>query len=182
MEVKKEDNYLIDRFLSGDEQGFELLVKKYQDQVLNIVYSLVGQSDHIEDIAQEVFIKVYKNLSSFKKKADFATWLYRITVNTAYNYLKKEKRRYASLEILKKETDLFPKVSRADLSDQEKYRLIIEAISKLPFKYRTVIVLNDIEGFSYKDIAQILGCRLGTVESRLFKARSLLREMLSSLL
>jgi RNA polymerase sigma-70 factor (ECF subfamily) len=177
-ESKREDYRLIDRFLLGDELGFEILVKKYQNHVINMVHSFLGKTHHIEDIAQEVFIKVYENLSSFKRKADFSTWLYRITVNTTYNYIKKEKR-HTSLRLIK-EKDSLKKASLENFYGKEKQLLIRKGLGKLPFKYRTIIVLKDIEGLSYKDIAKILGCRIGTVESRLFRARARLKKILSA--
>lgn len=172
-----EDERLIERFLSGDEEGFEMLVKKYQNHVVNIVYSLTGETQDADDIAQEVFIKVYKNLGSFSKKAKFSTWLYRITVNTTYNHLKKEKRYVPS--DYRKDSDVFKKIPLEDLERGELKELIRKSIEKLPFKYRTVIVLKEIEGLSYKEIAKSLGCRIGTVESRLFRARYMLKKILS---
>ncbi len=174
---KMEDNVLIERFLSGDEEGFEMLVKRYQDRVINIIYSLTGEARDADDIAQEIFIKVYRNLPTFNKKAGFSTWLYRICVNTTYNYLKKEKR-YLPLDYIQ-ESDVFKKGSLDNLESKERQELIKEAIERLPFRFRTVIVLKEIEGLSYKDIAKTLGCRIGTVESRLFRARDMLRKILS---
>lgn len=175
-----EDDVLIERFLCGDEEGFTMLVKKYQDHVINIVYSLTGDSDGAEDITQEIFIKVYKNLPLFEKKAGFSTWLYRICVNTTYNYLKKEKR-YVPFGYVQ-ETDIFKKRPLENLESREKQELIKKAIERLPFRFRAVIVLKEIEGLSYKDIAKALGCRMGTVESRLFRAREMLREILSPII
>ena len=175
-----EDDLLIERFLSGDEEGFEMLVKKYQNHVINIVYLLIGETQDADDIAQEVFIKVYKNLGSFNKKAKFSTWLYRIAVNTTYNHLKKEERYVPSG--YRKDSDVFKKTSLTNLERKELQELIRKSIERLPFKYRTVIVLKEIEGLSYKDIAKSLCCRIGTVESRLFRARSMLKKILSPIL
>lgn len=180
MKNSPEDYLLIDKFLSGEEEGFETLVKKYQNYIVNIVYSLIGQNSYVEDIAQEVFIKVYKNLSSFKKKCAFSTWLYRITVNTTYNYVKgkKENISFDSAGI-----DFCANTNiNAEIESKEKDQIIQKAIENLPFKYRTVVVFKDIQGFSYAEIAKILGCRIGTVESRLFRARAILKERLSPLL
>ncbi len=180
IEINAEDYTLIDRFLSGDGEAFDILVKKYQNYVINTIYSLSGKTQLAEDIAQEVFIKVYQNLSSFKKKAAFSTWLYRITVNTTYNCLK-NKKNYVSLDCIDNNID-FRKTFVNQLDDAERQEIVRKAIASLPFKYRSVLVLKDIEGFSYRDIAQILGCRIGTVESRLFRARSILRKVLFPLL
>ena len=175
--AKMEDDILIERCLGGDEEGFEMLVKKHQNHVINTVYSLIGATRDADDIAQEVFIKVYKNLVSFNKKAKFSTWLYRITVNTAYNHLKKEKRSVPSDYV--QAADVFRKSSLEELESREKQELIRKSIERLPFRFRRVIVLKEIEGLSYKDIAKTLGCRLGTVESRLFRARRMLKKILS---
>ncbi len=172
-----EDDILIERCLDGDEEGFEMLVKKYQNQVINTVYSLTGTTQDADDIAQEEFIKVYKNLGSFNKKAKFSTWLYRISVNTAYNHLKKEKRALPSDYL--QAADVFKKRALEELESREKQELIRKSIERLPFRFRRVIVLKEIEGLSYKDIAKTLGCRLGTVESRLFRARRMLKKILS---
>ncbi len=175
-----EDYALIEKFLSGDEEGFAALVKRYQNYVINTVYSLVGYSRHAQDIAQEVFIKIYQNLAFFEKKSAFSTWLYRIVVNTTYNSLK-NKKRYVALNDIDEPVDV-KKSSLAELEEEEKQQLIKKAIERLPFKYRTVLALKDINGFSYIDIANVLGCRIGTVESRLFRARIMLKKILLPLL
>jgi len=138
-----EDDILIEKCLDGDEEGFEMLVKKYQNQVINTVYSLIGTTQDADDIAQEVFIKVYKNLGSFNKKAKFSTWLYRISINTAYNHLKKEKRALPSAYL--PEADVFKKSSLEELESREKQELIRKSIERLPFRFRRVIVLKEIE-------------------------------------
>ena len=153
-----------------------MLVQRYQDRVNNIVYSLTNKAGYADDISQEVFIKIYQKLGSFRQKSAFSTWLYRITVNTTYNYLKKEKR-YVPLDD-HAETLEQPDASVKGLDLQEKQELIKHALIKLPFNYRSVIIFKDIEGLSYKEIAQSLGCRLGTVESRLFRARNMLRKII----
>lgn len=177
---KMEDDALIERFLSGDEEGFEMLVKKYQNQVVNIVYSLSGATSCADDIAQEVFIKVHRALGSFRKRCEFATWLYRITVNTAYNYIKKEKRYLPSGYI--QETGAVQQRPLRELEIREKEELISKALKRLPFNFRTAIVLKEIEGLSYKEIAKTMRCSIGTVESRLFRARDMLKRMLSPII
>lgn len=178
--TNREDYALVDRFISGDQGGFEMLVKKYQNYVVNTVYSISGDAQIAEDIAQDVFIKVYQKLGSFEKKSAFSTWLYRITVNSTYNYLKSRKR-YVPLDDIKEKVD-FTETSITALDKKEKQEIVKKAIDRLSFKYRIVLVLKDIEGLSYKDIAQAVGCRIGTVESRLFRARSLLKKILLPLL
>lgn len=177
---KMEDETLIQRFIDGDKEGFEMLVKRYQNRVINIVYSLTGNNQNADDISQEIFIKVYKHLPAFEKKAEFSTWLYRIAVNTTYTYLKKEKRYLPATNML--ESQIAKKGPEAIIDGNEREGIIKQAIERLPFKLRSVIVLKEIEGLSYKDIAQSLGCRIGTVESRLFRARGMLRKILSPIL
>jgi len=180
MENKMKDEILINRFLSQDEEGFKMLVQKYQNQVVNIVYSLTGATSDAEDIAQEVFIKVYRSLKGFQKKAEFSTWLYRITVNTTYNYLKKQRKHLLS-EYL---DEAIPASSKPlkELEAKETQQMINKALEALPFKFRTAVVLKEIEGLSYKEIAKTLGCRIGTVESRLFRARQMLKRILTPIL
>jgi len=172
-----EDFALIDRFLAGEEEGFAMLVRKYQNRVINIVYSLSGQNQHADDIAQEVFIKVYQHLKSFERKSSFYTWLYRITVNTTYNYLKGRKY-HVALEDIEEPEDTRD-TSAVEVERKEKQHLVRRAIERLPFKFRTALVLKDIEGLAYTDIAKVLGCRIGTVESRLFRAREMLKKLLA---
>ncbi|MCD6134722.1 MAG: sigma-70 family RNA polymerase sigma factor [Candidatus Omnitrophica bacterium] len=181
MREERDDNILIDKFLAGEREGFEMLVRKYQNRVVNIIYSLGSQIHNAEDIAQEVFIKVYKNLRFFRRGAKFSTWLYRITVNTAYTFLKREQK-YVALEYLgTKESTGKENVALDNLEYKERQALVKKALSMLPFKYRTVLVLRDIEGLSYRDIAKTLGCFVGTVESRLFRAHSLFKRIVFSL-
>lgn len=179
--AKMEDEILIQRYLNGDEEGFTMLVKKYQERVINIIHSLSGAAAGAEDIAQEVFVKVYQNLAYFRKKCGFSTWLYRITVNTAYNYWKREKK-YVSLDSFPDGAAGTDKKTWDKLEARERQQWINKALERLPFKFRSVVALKEIEGLSYKDIARTLGCRIGTVESRLFRAREMLKEMLSPLL
>jgi RNA polymerase sigma-70 factor (ECF subfamily) len=175
-----EDFDFIDRFLSGEEAAFDALVKKYQNYVVNIVYSLLGVNTSAEDIAQEVFIKVYQNLDTFEKKSSFSTWLYRITINTSYNHIKSRKA-HLPLEELGELTDI-REIAVEHMENRERQQIINKAIQNMPFKYRTVLVLKDIEGLSYQDIAKTLNCPLGTVESRLARARDILKKILAPLL
>lgn len=181
MDMHKDDDCLIGLFLSGDESGFDMLVKKYQDYVANVAYSLLGQghSRHTDDIAQDVFISVYKNLRSFKKESKFSTWLYRITVNVTYNYLKRASR-YVSYD--EAGINDVPATASDPGRSRAEQQLVRQAIESLPFKHRTVIVLKEIEGLPYKEIASILKCSIGTVESRLFRARCILKARLSHLI
>ncbi|MBM3249416.1 MAG: sigma-70 family RNA polymerase sigma factor [Candidatus Omnitrophica bacterium] len=173
-----EDNKLIGQFLAGDIKGFEMLVKKYQNRTLNIVYSLVGNDRDSEDIVQEVFIKAYHGLGGFRGSAQFSTWLYRISVNTTYDFLRK--RRHTTVhEDVSKAKAVIDESSELSLSAREKKEEVQKALDSIPFHYRSAVVLKDIEGLGYADIARALGCSIGTVESRIYRARQLLREKLS---
>ncbi|OGX24588.1 MAG: hypothetical protein A2Y03_10220 [Omnitrophica WOR_2 bacterium GWF2_38_59] len=172
-----DDKLHIEQFLHGEEKGFEMLVGKYQNRVLNIVYSLVGKDNESEDISQDVFLKVYHGLKSFKQQSQFSTWLYRIVVNTTYDALRKRKKIIYDEEILTKSTD-----DRNDPKDilfiEERETIIKNALGKIPIKYRTALVLKDIEGLSYIEISRVLCCHIGTVESRIYRARQFLKKEL----
>jgi RNA polymerase sigma-70 factor, ECF subfamily len=169
-----EDTIYIDQFLEGQVQGFEALVRKYQNRVLNIVYSLIGQDRESEDIMQEVFMKVYHHLDGFKKNSRFLTWLYRITVNTTYDFLRKRKYLVNDEEQLKLSVSQMPGPREALLA-REKETIIQDALGKIPLKFRAAVVLKDIEDLSYQQIAEILHCSIGTVESKIYRARQFLK-------
>jgi RNA polymerase sigma-70 factor (ECF subfamily) len=172
-----EDTLYIEQFLSGKEGGFEMLVKKYQNRVLNIVYSLIGMDRESEDIMQEVFLKVYHNLKSFRQESNFSTWLYRIVVNTAYDFLRRRRNFIDEAGILERSavTSESPKDA---LFKKERERIVQGALLHIPIKYRAVVVLKDIEGLSYIEISKVLGCSIGTVESRIYRARQCLKQEL----
>ena len=172
-----EDILCIERFISGEEEGFERLVRKYQNRVLNIVYSLIGQDRESEDISQEAFLKVYHNLIYFKKQSQFSTWLYRIVVNTAYDFLRKRKNFVSNEGAL--ETKLFTcEGPRDTLLLKEKEAQIQKALDNIPLKFRAAVVLKDIEGLSYAEISKVLSCSVGTVESKIYRGRQFLKNEL----
>lgn len=175
-----EDILYIEQFLSGEEKGFEMLVRKYQDRVLNIVYSLIGRDRESEDIAQEAFLKVYNNLDSFNRRCQFSTWLYRIVVNTAYDFLRRRKHIVSDNGILENSPAPYAGPKNALLA-KERDALVQKALGNVPVIYRTAVVLKDIEGLSYIEISQVLRCSIGTVESRIYRARQFLKEELLKL-
>lgn len=173
-----EDTGFIDEFLKGKEEGFEMLVRKYQDRVLNIVYSIIGRDRESEDITQEVFLKVYHNLRSFRRHSQFSTWLYRIVVNTTYSFVRRRN------NVVGDESTLANKESpgrdpAGELLTKERESILQRAMGKVPVKFMAAMVLKDIEGLSYRDIAGILHCSIGTVESRIYRARQFLKEEVS---
>ena len=175
-----EDNRYIEQFLNGQEQGFEMLVRKYQDRVVNIIYSLIGRDRESDDIAQEVFLKVYHTLKTFRQHCQFSTWLYRIVVNTTYDFLRKRKNDVNDENVLEK-CCAAGKNPRDALAVKEKQALIGQTLGNIPLVFRTAVILKDIEGLSYREIANVLGCSIGTVESRIYRARQFLKEELQKL-
>jgi RNA polymerase sigma-70 factor (ECF subfamily) len=184
-----EDLQLIHRFRGGDKHAFNLLVERYQQSVFNIIYYTLGKTKHADDLAQDIFIKVYHAIPSYEERSSFSTWIHRITVNTCIDEARRQKR-YRLLhpgeldalqpdDIREGEEDygIEAQVERNDMT-----KLVHEAIAGLAEPYRMVITLRDINGLSYEDMAEILRCKVGTVKSRLFNARMKLREQLSDYL
>ncbi|MCW8810979.1 MAG: sigma-70 family RNA polymerase sigma factor [Ignavibacteriaceae bacterium] len=174
-----DDDYAIIRqFIDGDSSAFQILVKRHKEKVRNIVYVTMNNSALVDDIAQEVFITVYKNLKYFRFESQFTTWLYRITVNRCKDYLRKMNVRkiFSPLEEGTEVTEYTTPAENNDVS-----RIVMDAISKLPAKLRMPLVLKDIEGFSYQEISETLKCEMGTVKSRIFRGRERLKEILQPL-
>jgi len=175
-----EDNLYIEQFLNGEEKGFEMLVRKYQDRALNIVYSLIGRDRESEDITQEAFLKVYRSLRSFRQRCRFSTWFYRIVVNMTYDFLRR-RQNFLSNEGVLKRSVASSASPRDALFRKEKEQMIQEALERVPLKFRVALVLKDIEGLSYIEIARVLRCSIGTVESKIYRARQFLKaELLKS--
>jgi RNA polymerase sigma-70 factor (ECF subfamily) len=167
-----EERQLVDKAIAGDKEAFSSLVDLHKDKVINIAYKLLNNYEAAQDVAQESFIKAYMKLGSFKKQASFMTWLYRVTYNTACNYLRKNKvdSLFLNEELLEGQRET---PEETELKD-----IVNEAVESLPIKLKTVIVLRDYEALSYKEIAEVIGKPIGTVESRLARAREKLKEML----
>lgn len=172
---------LITKIKAGDIRSFETLVREHSGRVANIIYHILGQTSDIDDLSQEIFIKVFKHIKNFNEKSKFSTWLYRISVNTVWDYLRKRNRRKTVplAELEPDEPGRFtaqPEKISKEIQQKELQERLHNLIQELPVKYRTVLILKDIEGFSYNEIAKIMKCSLGTVESRLFRARAALRD------
>lgn len=186
---KGTDSDLVARAQSGDKQAFEMLVRKYQSQLIHFVGRLVGEADSC-DVAQETFIKAYRAIASFRGESAFSTWLCRIGINTAKNYLVSRRRRPLSQDVDITEAEHLghaAEVSTQDtpeavlLSDEIQYN-VFQVINKLPPDLRQAITLRELEGLSYEEIAQTMGCPLGTVRSRIFRAREAIDQVLKPLL
>lgn len=170
-----DDFSLIKRFIEGDESTFNVLVQRHKEKVRNIIYLTLSRQDAVDDIAQEVFLTVYKNLGRFRFESQFTTWLYRITVNKCRDHLRKMKIRNIFTPIKESETEL-GYTTRPE--DRDTAEIVREAISKLPEKLRVPLLLKDIEGLSYQEISEAVNCEIGTVKSRIFRAREGLRNIL----
>jgi len=174
-----DDDYsIIKQFIDGDQSAFQILVKRHKEKVRNIIYVTMNNSALVDDIAQEVFITVYRNLKYFRFESQFTTWLYRITVNRCKDYLRKMnvRRIFSPLEEGNEVTEFTTPTENKDVS-----QIVMDAISKLPVKLRMPLILKDIEGFSYQEIAETLKCEMGTVKSRIFRGREKLKEILQPL-
>jgi len=172
------DDLLISRTLSGDQKSYEILVKRYQKRVHRLAQRLVRDADAADDVAQEAFIRAYYALSRFEQGKTFYFWLYRITVNLALNHLSREKR---MVELPEDDANLDPALTTDPTSEASASQLkvrIAEAIERLPLHQRSVLLLRAQEGLSYQEIATTLDVSIGTVMSRLSRARQALKEML----
>jgi RNA polymerase sigma-70 factor (ECF subfamily) len=185
------DRELVARAQQGDKRAFELLVEKYQRKLVRLLSRLIRDPVEVEDVAQEAFIKAYRALPSFRGDSAFYTWLYRIGVNTAKNYLMAMGRRApTSTELEAEEAEGYEEGEQLrDISTPESVTLSREiaatvnaAIDALPEELRTAIQLRELEGMSYEEIARVMDCPIGTVRSRIFRAREAIAERLRPLL
>lgn len=179
------DDRLIDASLAGDSLAFGQLVDRYQDRLRNTLRGLTGSMEEAEDVAQEAFVQAYLKLDSFQRTARFFTWLYRIAFNLAVSKSRKKRPR-VSLNAVQEAGAPDPVAAvaapdQASLAD-ERSAMLHDAIAKLPEDYRQVLVLREFEGCDYQRIAEVLDMPIGTVRSRLFRARTQLRERLEPLL
>ncbi|KKA45426.1 MULTISPECIES: RNA polymerase sigma factor RpoE [Salinivibrio] len=185
------DQVLIERVQNGDKQAFNLLVVKYQNKVCNLIARYVGtHSGDIPDIAQEAFIKAYRALPGFRGESAFYTWLYRIAVNTAKNHLVAQGRRPPGSDIDADEAENYESGgSLKEISNPENLMLsdelrqvVFSTIETLPDDLRTAITLRELDGLSYEEIAQVMDCPVGTVRSRIFRAREAVEKRIRPLM
>lgn len=184
------DQELVRRVQHGDKKAFDILVQKYQQKIVKLISRYVRDQDEVYDVAQETFIKAYRALARFRGDSAFYTWLYRIAINTAKNYLVAQSRRPPDTDIDAEDAaqyDPDSKLRETDLPEQlvhrdEVERVIYEAIDALPEDLRTAITLREMEGLSYEEIAQAMECPIGTVRSRIFRAREAIENRLKPLL
>lgn len=171
-----DDFSLIKKFISGDEYSFRQLVNRHKEKVRNLIYLTLGNTDNIDDISQDVFISVYSKLKYFRFESQFSTWLYRITINKCRDHLRK----------IKVRSIFFPfSIDEMEMNNMENFKedfdtkeIVQKAIAKLPKKLSIPLILKDFEGFSYEEIADTLNSQLGTIKSRIFRAREGLKKIL----
>lgn len=184
------DQALVERVQAGDKAAFDVLVQKYQSKIIQLANRYVHDQDEAMDIAQEAFIKAYKALGRFRGDSAFYTWIYRIAINTAKNHLVASSRRPPRADIDAAEAEQYDSATglkeyatpeRMLLKDEIK-ETIAGAIESLPDDLRTAITLRELEGMSYEEIAQAMDCPIGTVRSRIFRARDAIDGKLKPLL
>jgi RNA polymerase sigma-70 factor (ECF subfamily) len=179
---------MIARCKKGDREAFNELMNKYQKQVFNVAYGMLSDYDDASDAAQEVFLKVYRSIASFRGQSSFTTWLYRICANVCNDILRKRQRRGFTVSINGDDDDENPvselqseaPTPEESLEMNERQRAVRAAISELNKEFREIILYSDIEQLSYDEISLILKCPKGTVKSRLNRARNALKKKLSS--
>ena len=188
--VEQSDLELVKRAQRGERGAFDLLVLRYQHKVVKLVARLLRDPTEAEDVAQEAFVKAYRALASFRGDSAFYTWLYRIAVNTARNAMASRQRRPLDYEADLSETEQSAVASRMSHSDtpeatalsDEIHATVNRAVAELPEDLRTAIILREIEGLSYEEIAAAMDCPVGTVRSRIFRAREAIDRNLKPLL
>jgi len=184
------DQALVERVQKGDKKAFDILVLKYQQRVMNILSRYVRDSSEVQDLAQETFIKAYRALATFRGDSAFYTWVYRIAINTAKNFIVAQGRRPPRDDIEASEAETYEgsgglhehaSPERILLKD-EIAEMVFGAIGELPDDLKMAITLREIEGLSYDEIAETMSCPIGTVRSRIFRAREAIDEQLKPLL
>lgn len=187
MTAAASDQQLVAKVQQGDTRAFDMLVLKYQHRIFGLISRYVRDADEVQDVAQEAFIKAYKALPNFRGDSAFYTWLYRIAINTAKNYLVSRSRRPPGTDVELEDAQY--QDSGAGLRELEnpenalfgaELKAVVEAaISALPEDLRTAITLREFDGLSYEDIAELMDCPVGTVRSRIFRARESIDALVS---
>lgn len=190
MAAEPTDAQLVRRVQKGEKGAFDLLVLKYQHRIVNLVMRYVRDQDQALDITQEAFLKAYRALPRFRGESAFYTWLYRIAVNTAKNYLAAQRRRPMDIELDMQDSEqyeLHAKLRETDTPEgitlsQELNETVQRAIQALPEDLRTAIILRELDGMTYEEIAQTMECPVGTVRSRIFRARDAIGKKIGNLI
>lgn len=190
MSEKAIDLALVKQAQNGDIKAFELLVQRYQQKVGGVISKLIKDYHEIQDITQDVFIKVYKALPNFRGDSAFYTWIYRIAINTAKNHLVSRGRRIQNSDIEPSDAEHYSggfekqnfDTPDAEYERQEIEKVVHDSISELPEDLKRAIVLREVDGLSYEEIAEEMDCPIGTVRSRIFRARDAVDNALKPLL
>ncbi len=190
MLAQDEDQLLVERVQRGDKRAFDLLVLKYQHKILGLIVRFVHDSHEAQDVAQEAFVKAYRALKNFRGDSAFYTWLYRIAINTAKNYLVSRGRRPPDSDVSADDAEFYDGAhGLKDIESPERVLLrdeieatVHRAIQQLPEDLRTALTLREFDGLSYEDIASVMQCPVGTVRSRIFRAREAVDKALQPLL
>ncbi|SFL11768.1 RNA polymerase sigma factor RpoE [Rhodanobacter glycinis] len=184
------DSALVERVQGGDKRAFDLLVRKYQHKVVGLISRYVHNHAECEDVAQEAFVRAWRAIGSFRGDSQFYTWMYKIAVNTAKNHLVAQGRRPPSDDIAIEDAVFVPGADRMqdnatperELMRQEIEQTVFSTVQALPEELRTAITLREMDGLSYEEIATAMDCPIGTVRSRIFRAREAIDEKLRPLL
>jgi len=184
------DQLLVERVQKGDKRAFDLLIQKYQHRIVSLVSRYVSDPSEAQDVAQEAFIKAYRAIKRFRGDSAFYTWLYRIAINTAKNWIVAKNRRPPSSDIDAVDAEQYGISDRLretstpenELLREEIERTVFATIANLPEDLRTAIMLREMDGMSYEEIATTMECPIGTVRSRIFRAREAIDEKLKPLL
>ena len=184
------DQLLVERVQKGDKRAFDLLIQKYQHRIVSLVSRYVSDPSEAQDVAQEAFIKAYRAIKRFRGDSAFYTWLYRIAINTAKNWIVAKNRRPPSSDINAVDAEQYGISDRLretstpeyELLREELERTVFATIANLPEDLRTAIMLREMDGMSYEEIATTMECPIGTVRSRIFRAREAIDEKLKPLL
>lgn len=174
-EPEDKDFELIRDYIAGNDAAFEVLVNLHKEKVRNLVYLTLGDTEFVDDISQDVFISVFNKIKEFRFESKFTTWLYRITVNKCRDYLRKKRVRSIFTPIKDSHNELSIRTHSETLDLPQ---LVRKSIQRLPEKLKVPLILRDIDGLSYKEIAEQLECEVGTIKSRIFRARESLRIIL----
>jgi RNA polymerase sigma-70 factor, ECF subfamily len=186
--VEVSDEELINRFQEGDVYAFDLIVRRYKDQLLNFAYRFLGNLEEAEDVVQETFLRLYKNKKAYRQIAKFSTWLYTITSNLAKTELRKRKRRklisISDMGYEDKEYEIEDQGANTerDVDSSINERIIQQAIQELSPRFREVIILRDVQELSYEEVGEVLKIPLGTVKSRVNRARIKLQSKLQPIM
>lgn len=184
------DEQLVARVQKGDKRAFDLLVLKYQHKIFAIISRFVKDNAEVQDVAQETFIKAYRALANFRGDSAFYTWIYRIAINTAKNHLVSRGRRPPSSDVDVEDAEFYSGSEQlkdmgtpeGELMKDELEAVIDKAIKDLPEDLRTAVTLREMEGLSYEEIAEVMSCPVGTVRSRIFRAREAIDKQIAPLI